>query len=228
MQLKCIAIDNEQWALDLIRKYVSKIPSLQLVQTMRDPEEAGEFLKNNHIDLLFIDVNIPKGIELVGSMITRPITIFTTAYKKYALKGFEFGVLDYLLKPLDFDRFCKATGRAIQLFKYIQHSKYREDEWLSVRSERQTIRIPLDEIEYIEGLVDYIRIHMVNDKPVLTLTSLKSILQKLPAEKFRRIHRSYIVAVSKIKAVQNKKLLLFSSIELPISDSYHDFSKDFT
>ena len=227
MQIKCVAIDNEPWALELIKKYVSKIPFLKLLQTLGDPAEAVEFLQNNQVDLLFIDMNIPKAVELLGSMINKPITIFISAYKKYALKGFEFGALDYLLKPLDFERFSIATGRAIELYKYMQSSKYNEEDCLFVRSAHKTIRISLNEIEYIEGKVDYISIHLINDKPVLTLMSLKSIIEKLPAEKFRRIHRSYIVAVSQIKELQNKKLVLFSSKELPISSSYIDFNNEF-
>jgi two-component system LytT family response regulator len=224
MQMKCIAIDNEPWALELIKKYVSKIPFLQMLQTLADPAEAIEYLQNNQVDLLFIDINVPKSIELLGSLINKPITIFISAYKKYALKGFEFGALDYLLKPVDFERFSIATGRAIELYKYMQNSKHNDEDSLFVRAGHKTIRIQLNEIEYIEGMVDYIRIHIANEKPVLTLMSLKSILEKLPAEKFRRIHRSYIVAVSQIKELQNKKVLLFSLKELPISSSHVDFN----
>src|SRR3954467_2924918 len=113
MQLKCIAIDNEPWALDLIKKYVSRIPSLQLVKTLCDAMGGGEFLENNEIDVLFIDINLPTAVELLRSLKKKPITIFTTAYKKYAIKGFELEATDFLLKPLDFERFTKAVSRAI-------------------------------------------------------------------------------------------------------------------
>jgi two-component system LytT family response regulator len=226
MQLKCIVIDDEPWAFELIKKYVSKIPFLKLMQPLYDIREADEFLQNNQVDLLFIDINIPTSIDLLDSLINKPITIFITAYKKYALKGFEFGVLDYLLKPLDFERFSKAAGRAIELYKYKQYSKHIDEDYLFVHSGYKMIKIQLNEIEYIEGFVDYIRIHIVNEKPVLTLMTLKSIIEKLPAEKFRRIHRSYIVAISQIKELQNKKLLLFSLKELPISSSYIHFNKE--
>jgi two-component system LytT family response regulator len=226
MELKCVVIDDEPWAFELIKKYVSKIPFLKLVQTLYDSEEATEFLKNNQADLLFIDINIPTAVDLLSSLINKPITIFTTAYKKYALKGFEFGALDYLLKPLDFDRFSKAADRAIELYKFMQYSKHVDEDYLFVRSGYKLIKIQLSEIEYIEGFVDYIRIHIINDKPVLTLMTLKSIIAKLPSEKFKRIHRSYIVAISQIKELQNKKLLLASLKELPISSSYIDFNKE--
>jgi two-component system LytT family response regulator len=226
MELKCVVIDDEPWAFELIKKYVSKIPFLKLVQTLYDSEEATEFLKNNQADLLFIDINIPTAVDLLSSLINKPITIFTTAYKKYALKGFEFGALDYLIKPLDFDRFSKAADRAIELYKFMQYSKHVDEDYLFVRSGYKLIKIQLSEIEYIEGFVDYIRIHIINDKPVLTLMTLKSIIAKLPSEKFKRIHRSYIVAISQIKELQNKKLLLASLKELPISSSYIDFNKE--
>jgi two-component system, LytTR family, response regulator len=226
MQLKCIVIDDEPWAFELIKKYVSKIPFLKLAQTLCDIKEANEFLQSNQVDLLFIDVNIPTGIDLLSSLVNKPITIFTTAYKKYALKGFEFGALDYLLKPLDFERFSKAAGRAFELYKYMQYSKHSDADYMFVRSGYKMVKIQLNEIEYIEGFVDYIRIHIINDKPVLTLMTLKCMIEKLPSDKFKRIHRSYIVPISQIKELQNKKLLLFSLKELPISGSYVGFNKD--
>ena len=226
MQIKCVAIDNDPWALELIKKYVSKIPFLKLLQTLTDPAEAREFFQKNDVDLLFIDINIPAGIELLGSLIKMPITIFTSSYKKYAFKGFEFGAIYYLLKPVDFERFSKATGRAIEMYNYKQQSKYHEEELLTVRAAHKIVKIHMNDIEYIEGFVDYIRIHLTNDQPLLTLMTLKSVMDKLPPDKFKRIHRSYIVAVSKIKSLQNKKLVLFSFKVLPISRSYIDFNKE--
>ena len=226
MHLKCVVIDDEPGALELIKKYVSKIPLLKVVKILYDPTEAKDFFKNNQIDLLFIDINIPSGIDFLSSLISKPITIVTTAYKKYALQGFEFGALDYLVKPIAFERFSAAASRAIELYKFMQISKYADKDFLFVRSGYKTIRILLNEIEYIEGSVDYIKIHLINDNPVLSLTSLKAIVEKIPAEKFKRIHRSYIVAISQIKELQNKKVVLYSSKELPISDSYTDFKKE--
>lgn len=226
MHLKCVVIDDEPAALELIKKYVGKIPLLKVVKILCDPAEAKDFLKNNQIDLLFIDINIPASLEFLSSLIKKPITIVTTAYKKYALKGFEFGALDYLLKPIEFERFSAAAGRAIELHNFMQVSKYADHDYLFIRSGYKTIKIQLGEIEYIEGFVDYIKIHLLNDSPVLSLTSLKAILEKIPAEKFRRIHRSYIVAVSQIKQLQNKKVMLYSTKELPISDSYIYLKKE--
>ncbi|HEX4850236.1 MAG TPA: response regulator, partial [Puia sp.] len=144
MQLKCVVIDNEEGALELMKKYVSKIPFLKLVHILCDPANAVDFLRD--IDLLFIDINIPSSIDLLSSLTTKPLTIFTTAYKKYALQGFEFGAIDYLLKPLDFERFSTAVSRAIELFEIRQYSKQADQQFLFIRSANKTIRIQLNEI----------------------------------------------------------------------------------
>ena len=183
MHLNCVVIDDEPNALALIKKYVSKIPFLNLTQSLSDAGEAKSFLENNPVDLLFADIKMFTGANLLDSLVYKPIIIFISAYKKYALKGFDLGALDYLLKPLDFERFSTAASRAIDLFTSIQSSKQDEENYLFVRSGHKTVRIELNQIEYIEGFVNYIRIHLVNDRPVLSLTTLKSILQKLPPGK---------------------------------------------
>jgi DNA-binding LytR/AlgR family response regulator len=225
MQLKCIAIDDEPLALQLIREYAAKFPELRMVQTFDDAISGVEFLRNNQVDLLFIDINMPDitGIELVRSLARRPLTIFTTAYKNFALEGFELEAIDYLLKPIDFERFSKAAIRAIEFFEYKQNKKEKASTSLFVRSEYKMVKIDIEEIEYIEALEDYIRIHLTNNKPVLTLMTLKSVLEKLPAEKFKRIHRSYIVPVGKVQSILNRKARLTSGAELPISNNYLDF-----
>jgi two-component system, LytTR family, response regulator len=223
MQLRCVVIDDEPWALELMKKYVGKIPFLKLVHTLCDPSTAIDFLKD--IDLVFIDINIPSSIDLLSSMTIKPMMIFITAYKKYALRGFEIGAIDYLLKPLDFGRFNTAVRRALELFETRQYSKQAEQQFLFVRSENKTVRIQLNEIEFIEARVNYIMIHRIHDDPVLTPTSLREISKKIPAENFQRIHRSYIVAISQIKELQNKKVLMNSMTELPVSHSYSWFAK---
>ena len=224
MQLKCVAIDDEPLALELIKEYVSRFPQLNLVQTFDDAISAAEVLRNNHFDLLFIDINMPDitGIDLVRSLNLKPLVIFTTAHKKFALEGFELDAVDYLLKPLNIERFTKAVNKAIDYYKF-KNNITEEEECLFVHAEYKLVKIPLNDIEYIESLEDYIRIHISDAKPVLTLLSLKKVLEKLPEEKFKRIHRSYIVPVAKVKSIQNRKVLLTSSKELPISDSYVNF-----
>lgn len=228
MVLKCIAIDDEPPALDLIAAYIERTPQLQLLQTFDDAISAGEFLRNTPVDLLFVDINMPDitGIELVKSLEEKPMVIFTTAYKKFAYEGFELDAVDYLLKPIDFTRFSKAVSKAQEYNEYRNNSQSNATNHLFVRSEYRVIKINLDDIEYIESLEDYIKIHLVADRPVMTLMPLKKVLEKLPGDKFRRIHRSYIVAVPKVKSVLHRKVQLASGKELPISDSYADFVDD--
>ena len=225
MQLKCIAIDDEPLALELIKQYVARIPELELVQTFDDAISGGEFLRMNTVDLLFIDINMPDitGIELVRSLKDKPATIFTTAYKKFAFEGFELEAVDYLLKPIAFDRFQKAVQRVIGFHALRFPGKEISGEHFFVRSEYRMVKIELADIEYIEGLEDYIKIHLTNAKPILTLMTLKSVLEKLPEEKFSRIHRSYIIPVNKVRSILNRKVTLNNNIELPVSDSYTAF-----
>lgn len=223
MQLRCVVTDNEPMVLEILKNYLRKIPSLQLLQTFYDVNSTYDFLQHNQIDLLFIDINIPTGIELVHSLKYKLMTIFTSAYKKYAFKGFELEAIDYLLKPIDFERLKKAVNKAIQFQRYKLYSSVSVENSLFVRSGHKMIRIKLTDIEYIEGFVDYMKIHLTNQKPVLTLMTFKAIMEKLPADEFKRIHRSYIVPVSKVKSVKSKRVVLLSLTELPVSDTYIDF-----
>jgi DNA-binding LytR/AlgR family response regulator len=228
MVLNCIAIDDEPLALKLISEYVSRFPSLHLVKTFDDAISGAEFLKAKPVDLLFIDINMPdiSGIDLVRSLSVKPIVIFTTAYKNYAYEGFELEALDYVLKPIDFKRFEKAVEKAVDYYQYKNKTTTEEaDESLYVYSEYRMVKIDLNTIEYIESMEDYIKIHVTNAKAVLTLMPLKKVLEKLPASKFQRIHRSYIVPVNKIRSIQNRKVKL-TDIELPVSESYHDFIRN--
>jgi DNA-binding LytR/AlgR family response regulator len=223
MEIRCVAIDDEPLALKLIEQYVTKFPALQLVQTFDDAISGAEFLKANAIDLLLIDINMPDitGIELVRSLKKKPMIIFITAYKKFAIDGFEQNAIDYLLKPVEFERFSKAINKAIDYYQYKKLAKPEGSEVLFVNAEYQKVKVLLSEVEYIESLEDYIKIHLANKKIIMTLMTLKAMIEKLPPGKFIRIHRSYVVSVSKIKSVVNRKVRL-ESTELPISSSYVD------
>ena len=225
MMLKCIAIDDEPPALALLKEYIAKIKELQLVQVFDDAISGGEFSRKNPVDLLFIDINMPDitGLDLVRSLPDKPMIIFTTAHKKFAHEGFELDAIDYLLKPISFERFARAVNKAIEYNQYKKQVKNEAAENLFVYSEYRMVKIDLKEVEYIESLEDYIRIHLVTGKPVLTLMTLKGVLEKLPVDRFKRIHRSYIVAIDKVSSILNRKATLQSSAELPISDSYADF-----
>lgn len=225
MQLRCVAIDDEPLALELLQEYISRFPQLKLLHTFDDAISAVELLRNTKIDLLFIDINMPDitGIDLVRSLEERPLIIFTTAHKQFAIEGFELDAVDYLLKPINIDRFTRAVNKAVEYFKYRNTSTQDESDCLFVHAEYRLVKIPLGDIEYIESLEDYIKIHVANAKPVLTLLSMKKVLEKLPPDRFQRIHRSYIVSVAKVRSIQNRKVQLAVGTELPISDSYVNF-----
>lgn len=224
MVYKCIAVDDELPALELIKNYVLQLPSLQLLHTFNDAVSAGEFLRNNSVDILFVDINMPdiNGIDLVSSLPEKPLIIFTTAYRKFAYEGFELEAVDYLLKPISPDRFKKSVNKAIELLQVRTQPKAAAEECIFVRSEYKMVKVELANIDYIEGLEDYIKIHIEGSRPVLTLMTMKSFIEKLPTDKFLRIHRSYIVSLSKIGTVGNKRITLKNGTVLPVSDSYTD------
>lgn len=224
MPIKCVAIDDEPLALQLLTEYANRFPVLRMVQTFDDAIAGAGFLRQADIDLLFIDINMPdiSGIDLVKSLQPKPAVIFTTAYRKFAMEGFELNALDYLLKPISFERFEKAVNKAIEYIEFREAQKKAPEQVLFVRSEYQLVKINLSDIEYIESVEDYIRIHLAGQKPVMTLMTMKHILEKLPADRFQRVHRSFIVALASIRSIVNRKIRL-SSAEIPVSDSYAGF-----
>jgi two-component system LytT family response regulator len=226
MILKCIAIDDEPLALRLIGEYVSRFPALQLIRTFEDAISATEFLKSTSADLLFLDINMPdiSGTDLLRSLAAKPMVIFTTSYRNYAYEGFQLEAVDFVEKPIELERFTRAVEKALAFYQYKNHTNERLNntgESLYVHSEYRVVKIDLSEIEYIESMENYIRIHLTDEKPVFTLMTLKEALKKLPANKFQRIHRSYIVPVSKIRSIQNHKAQL-TDVELPVSDAYYE------
>lgn len=228
MTLKCIAIDDEPLALNLIRNYAARIPGLQLIQTFNDALTGAEFLRKNPVDLLFLDINMPdiSGLDLVHALEIKPLIIFTTAYKNFAFEGFELNALDFLLKPIEFERFSKAAQKAFEIHAQMNSPQETNHESLIVYSEYQRLKLPLAEIEYIESSEKYIKIHLLKAKPVLSLMSLNKVLEKLPEAKFKRIHRRFIVPVSKVKSISNQKVQLVSGQRLPIGKTYLNFIQD--
>lgn len=229
MSLKCVVIDDEPLALELISTYIARIPGVELVQTFEDAIAGAAYLASTVVDILFLDINMPdiSGLELAKNLVKKPILIFTTAYKQFAFEGFELAALDYLLKPIDFDRFATAVKKAIDYHRYksMDWNAQQSEESIFVNSEYRIVKITLKDIEYIESLEDYVKIHLTGDKPVMSLIPLKKMLEKLPADQFKRIHRSYIVPIAKVKSVQNRKMKL-SNIELPVGDSYTEQVKE--
>jgi two-component system LytT family response regulator len=225
MKIRCIAIDDEPLALGLIRKYASSFSDLEMIGTFDDPISGKVFLSQTQVDLLFIDINMPDltGIELISSLKERPMIIFTTAYRKFAYDGFELDALDYLLKPIDFKRFSRAVEKAIDYHRYRNLKEGQVTGEIFVYSEYRLVKILTKDIEYIESLDDYCKVHISSANPILTLMTLKSVLEKLPPRQFKRIHRSYIVPIAKVLSIQNKKAHLACNKVLPIGNSYIEF-----
>jgi len=224
MKLRCVAIDDEPLALALIQEYISRIAELKHLHSFEDAIAGSEFLRNNPVDILFVDINMPdiSGLSLVASLDEKPAVIFTTAYKKFAFEGFELEAVDYLLKPISFERFEKAVKKALQVVKSKEKGTETEaarDDFF-VWSEYKQVKIDLSQIEFVEAREDYVLFHQLNHKPVLSLMTLKSVQEKLPVTKFIRIHRSYIIPVSGIKLISSKKVTLTSGRELPVGNSY--------
>jgi two-component system LytT family response regulator len=223
MPLTCIAIDDEPLALSLLEQYIKADARLQLMTTFNDAIAGLAHLKKNRVDLLFIDIQMPDitGLDVVRSLEAAPLVVFTTAYRNFAIDGFALDAVDYLLKPIAEERFARAATKAVELHRLRSGVSPEPPKPLFVRSEYHLVQIDIDTIEYIESVEDYIRIHLSAGRPVMTLMTMKAILEKLPAGVFQRIHRSYIVPVAKIRSVLNKKVRL-GAVELPVGDSYSE------
>lgn len=227
MKLKTIAIDDEPLALRLVCDYVSKTPFLELVGSYDNPLDAIDFLSTKTADLIFVDIQMPDltGIEFTRSLEDAPKIIFTTAYEKYAIEGFKLNAIDYLLKPFSYEEFLKAAGKArkqVELETSALPSIEANNQFLFLKSEYKIRRINFNDILYIEGLKDYIKVYVTSDdKPVLSLNSIKALEQKLPEEKFMRVHRSFIVNLDKIDTIERSRII-FGKVYIPVSDQYKD------
>lgn len=225
--INCIALDDEPLALSIVEAFCEKIPFLQLQKTFTDASEAARFLRKQPVDLLFLDIQMPDilGTEFYRQHAPDKMVIFTTAFSEYAVEGFELSAIDYLLKPIEFKRFEQAAIKAKDYFNYLHQSDKKEHQYLFVRSEYSLIKIPFTEITYIETLDDYLKIHLQDKKTVLTKMNLKNIMSKLNPNEFIRVHRSYIIPLSRIQSVRGK-IISLGSAEIPIGVKYEeDFFK---
>ena len=227
MKLRTIAIDDEPLALRLVSDYISKTPFLELVGAFDNPLDAIDFLSAESADLIFVDIQMPDltGIEFARSLENAPKIIFTTAYEKYALEGFKLNAIDYLLKPFSYEEFLKAAQKArkqSELESSVLPSIEANSQFLFLKSEYKIRRINFNDILYIEGLKDYIKVYTTGeDKPVLSLNSIKSLEQKLPEDQFMRVHRSFIVNLNKIDTIERSRII-FGKTYIPVSDQYKD------
>lgn len=220
--IKCVVVDDEPLAISLLNQYIRQYERLELVQGFTDALESIDYINNNKIDLLFLDILMPDitGIKLLKELINKPVVIFTSAHRDFAVDGYEMGVADYLLKPFDYDRFKKAVDRAAEHIRVKERDNADIVPGVFVKSEYKLIKINFQDIIYVESMDDYIRIYLHDSKPVITLMRLKAFLEKLPATDFQRVHRRYIVPMNKIKTVETRKLMLTTGVEIPVGDTY--------
>ncbi|WP_353723201.1 LytTR family DNA-binding domain-containing protein [Dyadobacter sp. 676] len=238
MTLECIAVDDEPLALGLVCAFIEKTPFLNLAGRYSNAVEALQVINTRPVDVIFLDIQMPDltGIELARVLEKAgnkaPRIIFTTAFNQYALDGFRVDAIDYLLKPFNYEEFLRAASKAQAYVELVQKassvgSTEPKDEYLFLKVEYQLVRIAYDDILYTEGLKDYVKVHLKSDpKPVLSLTSLKALEEKLPASKFMRVHRSFIVNLDKISAV-TRNTIQIGAISIPVSDQYKDAFNQF-
>lgn len=228
MNLKCAIVDDEPLALGLLESYVQKTPFLELEGKYSSAVQAMNELPSKHIDLLFLDIQMPELSGLEFSKMVAPSTriVFTTAFGQYAIDGYKVNALDYLLKPISYIDFLQAANKAVQWFELLQQPK-EEIQSIFVKSEYKLIQIELNKILYVEGLKDYLKIYEEDSqKPILSLMSMKAMEELLPASRFMRVHRSYIVQKEKIRVIDRGRIV-FGKNYIPISDSYKQAFQEF-
>jgi len=226
--LRCLAIDDEPLALELLEDNIRQVPYLKLEGTCSNAFEALKFLQEQTVDLIFLDIQMPglTGLQFIQSLTNRPMIILITAYEKFALEGFNLDVVDYLVKPVPLDRFIKACNKAWELFnlrsKKAENPSSSEPEFFFVNVEYSLVKVEFADIQWIEGLKDYIRIYLKSSsKPIITRMSMKAIEEELPLSKFIRVHKSFIVSVSAITSVR-KNSIFIGAEEIPVGENYKD------
>lgn len=234
--LNVLIVDDEPLALDVLETYIGQMSELRLVKRCSNALEANDALKSNDIDLMFLDIQMPQltGIDFVRTLTKPPMVVFTTAYPNYAIQGFDLNALDYLLKPISLERFVKAVNKAVEHAELAQRdgaagygaaSQASEHlEFFFVKADKKLVKVNFDDIIYIEGLKDYVIIRLVHGR-VITLQTMKSLEDKLPHGRFKRIHRSYIVAMDKITAIEGNMVEVQEKERpklLPIGKNYRD------
>lgn len=230
--IRCLAIDDEPLALEQMCSYIEKTPFLELAGKFHSAVKATEFLQKNTVDLMFVDINMPdlSGMDFVKSLNNPPKVIFTTAYREYAYEGFKIDAADYLVKPISYADFLKSVDKVNERYftdtnKEVEVQK--SDEFLFIKSEYKIIRIAFDKIKYIEGMRDYIKIFLENQKPVMTLMSVKKIHEHLPSKDFMRVHRSWIVNLNKITAIERSRIIFDEDVYIPVSEQYKEEFQEF-
>jgi len=222
--INCIILDDEPMAVALLSKYVDKIQNLNLVKATTNPFEVLEFTNSNSVDVIFIDIQMPEltGIQLMEMLGNKTKFVITSAYSEYALQGYEHNVIDYLLKPVSFDRFYKAVVKVQEVFKEqtftnVITAEEKSDDFLFVKTDGKLIKINLNDLQFVEGLKDYLYLHLKNEK-LIVLDTLKDFELKLP-NNFMRVHKSYIVRLDQIESIERNRLFIQNKI-IPVGDTY--------
>lgn len=233
--LKCIAIDDEPLALRQLKSYIEKIPYLELTATCNNALEAQQLLASQHVDLIFVDINMPdlSGVEFVRSLVDRPMVIFTTAYSEYAVEGFKLDAVDYLLKPFSFADFSRSAGKANSLYE-LRHNQRagepeatpealpKDKEYISVKADYKVSLVKISNIVYLESEGEYVRMHLNDGTTITTLFRLKNMEAALPSDMFMRVHRSYIVNLRCIKGYVRGRVFLSDTEYVPIGENYKE------
>lgn len=222
--INCIILDDEPMAVALLSKYVDKIQNLNLVKATTNPFEVLEFTNSNPVDVIFIDIQMPEltGIQLMEMLGNKTKFVITSAYSEYALQGYEHNVIDYLLKPVSFDRFYKAVVKVQEVFKEktftnVIAAEEKSDDFLFVKTDGKLIKINLNDLQFVEGLKDYLYLHLKNEK-LIVLDTLKDFEFKLP-NNFMRVHKSYIVRLDQIESIERNRIFIQNKI-IPVGDTY--------
>jgi two-component system, LytTR family, response regulator LytT len=223
--IRCIAIDDEPLALRQLSGYIEKTPFLELTGSYDSALKAIGVLKIERIDLIFVDINMPdlNGMDFVKSLENPPMIVFVTAYSEFALEGFRVDAIDYLLKPISYGDFIRSANKVKSWFDnhHNNSEEGRSDkDFLFIKSDYKILRINFDNIKYIEGMSEYIKIHLTDSRPVMTLLSMKAIKDQLPTDRFMRVHRSYIVNLSKITVIERSRIIFDGKIYIPVSEQY--------
>jgi DNA-binding LytR/AlgR family response regulator len=224
--MNCIAVDDEPLALDIIEAYVNKHPELSLVARCNNAAEASEVLKTHKVDLMFLDINMPEisGLSFVKSLENKPLFIFTTAYPDYAVEGFELNAIDYLLKPIAYDRFEKGVEKAKEYYKIKQNADVAEtdleSDYIFVKANQKLIKLAYSDIYYVEAFADYVKIFLA-DKKIVTLQTMKNMEKKLPEDMFTRVHRSFIVNRKLVQSFSTS-MCEVNDVKIPIGKNYKE------
>jgi two-component system LytT family response regulator len=221
--ITAIALDDEPLAIDVIKTYCQKVDEVKLLATFTEAGPAMKYLDEHPVDLLFLDINMPaiSGIDFYKKVSKNTMVIFTTAYSEYAVEGFNLNAVDYLLKPFDFKRFQQAVDKIKEYHNYAQLKENEQPQYLFVKVDYSMVKVPFEEIAYIEGLDNYLKINFDSGKSLLVRMSMKTISEKLPPAEFIRVHRSFIIPFSKVVSVRNKTIYLDKK-EIPIGTNYVD------